>query len=411
LLGIIVLTGDSLREWLVSTVLRAAALKGGTANVLTAPLSFPRAMVSQVHHSREIKLNLLFALVTSTLCVLSQRYGGRKDRWYAVRRIAYVAIPLALLFPYYYSRARTGDPIESLATLAVPLCFALSLWVLIRGCFFVAGQQDGWSPLELLLLIPSLQLIGGAMTSGKSVLEAYPPVAFALLLLPLSLPMLLRAKWQKTGYLALAAFIAVSAAINKNAEPYHWHHFEDRALFQGRQWYRHPLYGPMYIESDQLKFMQSVCSTIGQDGRPESLLSITNPYPNYFCGVPPWHDYVQTWYDTTSRQTMDSLLRDLQVEPPQWIIYQRALDSIKAHEKVFLNGQPLPHRALDQLIMRRLMSNQWTVVQRRCFEGADWILIRSDPPSSQEQHATPDLASDRTKACDNSKLPIQGSRL
>jgi hypothetical protein len=211
------------------------------------------------------------------------------------------------------------------------------------------------------------------------VLEVYPQAAFVFLLLPVCYPEWLQGKLRQTISLSLAGIIAVSAAIAKTRHPYHWHHFVDHALFQDRQWYRHPLYGPMYIERGQLRLMQAMCTEIGQDGPPTELLSITNPYPNYFCNVVPWHGYVQTWYDTASRQTIDALVGELQAAPPKWIVYQRALDSMDAHETVFTGGQPLPHRALDRLIMDRVATREWAVFGRQDFEGADWIVIRTHP--------------------------------
>ena len=58
-----------------------------------------------------------------------------------------------------------------------------------------------------------------------------------------------------------------------------------------------------------------------------------------------------------------------------------------AHETVFNGGRPLPHRALDRLIMDRIAQGQWAVVGQQDFEGADWILIRTrnlNVPSKRE---------------------------
>src|SRR5206468_11974341 len=114
-----------------------------------------------------------------------------------------------------------------------------------------------------------------------------------------------------------------------------------------------------------------------RDGPANELLAVTNPYANYFCEVVPWDGYVQTWYDTTSPQTIQRLIGELQSTPPKWIFYQRSLDTILAHEKVFTNGQRLPHRRLDWLIMEQIIEGTWVVVRREVIEGSDWILIRT----------------------------------
>jgi hypothetical protein len=125
--------------------------------------------------------------------------------------------------------------------------------------------------------------------------------------------------------------------------------------------------------------MQSMCAAIDSQGPPTELLSITNPYANYFCGVAPWHGYVQTWYDTTSKQTIDQLVAELKTSPPKWIIYQRNLFVMGTHETFFANGQPLPHRVLDKLIVDRIAQGQWKVVRYEAFRRAPWFVIQTRP--------------------------------
>ncbi len=257
-------------------------------------------------------------------------------------------------------------------------CIAVGALVLGRLLLSIFSPKiKDWNPLELLLLIPFMQLGAGVMTSGQTVLEAYPAIAMLLLLVPLFLPAPRYATWEKAAYVTLAALIAISTFFYKAGFPYGWHHFHQRVFFANREWYRHPVYGPMYIERDQLQFVQSICADLRKDGPPKELLSVTNPYANYFCDVPPWHGYVQTWYDTTSQQTINTLIGELQSAPPQWIVYQRDLDTMQGHELFFTGGRPLPHRALDWLIMDRIIEGKWVVVRREVFQEADWILIRT----------------------------------
>jgi hypothetical protein len=293
------------------------------------------------------------------------------------------ALCIGLILPNFHQvqhLAHVSNLQELLGQVGVLACVAFGALVLVRMvlALFTAKIKD-WNPLELLLVIPFLQLWAGALTSGRTVLEAYPAIAMLLLLLPLFLPAPRQATWQKAAYVTVATFIALSFFIYKTAHPYEWHHFRDRAFFVDREWYRHPVYGPMYIERNQLQFIQSICADMKKEGPPKELLSVTNPYANYFCDVTPWHGYVQTWYDTTSLQTINTLIGELQSGPPQWIVYQRSLDSMHAHEVVFTGGQRLPHRALDWLIMDRIIEGKWVVVRREVFQEADWILIRTHP--------------------------------
>ena len=177
----------------------------------------------------------------------------------------------------------------------------------------------------------------------------------------------------------LALVIVCSGVAAKSVHPYSWHHFSDGALFVDRVWYRHPLYGEMYVEREQLHLVQKICSTMNEEGRPSGLLEITNPYANWFCDVPPWHGYVQTWYDTISRETVDRLTAEVRSHPPQWIVYQRALDTMEMHEIIYNHAQPLPHRELDGLMMERIAEGRWTVAYGQRFQDADWMLIRTAP--------------------------------
>jgi hypothetical protein len=136
----------------------------------------------------------------------------------------------------------------------------------------------------------------------------------------------------------------------------------------------------MLIEKSHLEFIAPVCQAIsaGSAGN-RNLLSLPFPYANYFCSVPPWHGYVQTFFDTSSRQTIDALMGDLEREPPQWIFYQRQLEVLHSHELALNAGNPLPQRALDTLITARVQSGEWKVVlaEHPADTSSNWYLIRT----------------------------------
>jgi hypothetical protein len=377
-LGVVLLTGDSIHDWVVNSILRAAAIKGGTGHVLYAPFTFPIPIVLKILRTRRLICYLIFIGLLAFWGSSMWRFDRKRG---VLKWVAYGALGIGLMLPNLPSVkriVRLEHSLEFLADVGVLVCIAVGALVLMRLMLAVfSAKIKDWNPLELLLVIPFVQLWAGAMTSGQNVLETYPAIAVLLLLLPLFLPIPRRATWQKAAYVTVAAVIAISAFIYKTGYPYGWQHFHDGAFFVDREWYRHPVYGPMYVERDQLQFIQSICADMKKDGPPKELLSVTNPYANYFCDVVPWHGYVQTWYDTTSTQTINTLIGELQSKPPQWIVYQRGLDTMQAHELVFKGGQRLPHRALDWLIMDRIIEGKWVVVRREVFQEADWILIRT----------------------------------
>ena len=93
---------------------------------------------------------------------------------------------------------------------------------------------------------------------------------------------------------------------------------------------------------------------------------------------------MQTFFDTSSKETIQGLMEELQSAPPKWIVYQRQLNNLKLHEQIFNQGRPLPHRYLDQLIEEKIASGEWKPVYTspygsRGFFTDEWILLRTRP--------------------------------
>jgi hypothetical protein len=162
-------------------------------------------------------------------------------------------------------------------------------------------------------------------------------------------------------------------------------------MFVNRQWYQHPVYGPMYIDGNLLRFIEPVCQQIGKENSRPELLSIPFSYPNYFCNIPPWHGYVQTFFDTSTRSTILHLINEIDTAPPQWIVYQRQMKILGGAESFYSHGQPLAHRYLDEMIMRKIATGEWQLVGKSNYlvadmiddknyqEGDGWLIIRTRP--------------------------------
>jgi hypothetical protein len=158
--------------------------------------------------------------------------------------------------------------------------------------------------------------------------------------------------------------MGLSPLTMKIHSPYDWLTFQSSPMFENRQWFRHPVYGPIYIEKDQLSFILPICREIREGNLKPELLSMPFSNPNYFCDVPPWHGYVQTFYDTVTRSTIEHLMTELDTAPPQWIVYQKQGEYMRQVEIAFYLGQPLPHRELDNLIIHKIATGQWHVVEK-----------------------------------------------
>jgi hypothetical protein len=182
--------------------------------------------------------------------------------------------------------------------------------------------------------------------------------------------------------------MGVTAVTTKVKVPFAWQTYVYPPMFEDRAWYRHPVYGPMYMERDQLQFILPICKEIGQGNSKPEMLSLPYPYPNYFCDIPPWHGYVQTFFDTSTRSTINHLMSELDTAPPQWIVYQRQLKILVLHERIYNHGQRLAQRDLDEMIMRKIATGQWRVVDKSNYllidkgiyqEGDGWLIIRTRP--------------------------------
>ena len=157
-------------------------------------------------------------------------------------------------------------------------------------------------------------------------------------------------------------------------------------MFAARTWYSHPDYGPMIIDKDLLQMIQPVCKKIRDRGSDHELLSLPYPGANYFCAIPPWHGYVQTFFDTASKQTIERLMGELNSSAPKWILYQRQLTTLRLHEVVYNQGNPLQQRYLDQLIEQKIGEGEWRVVYTSNLGSSrqwgqlwdnDWMLIQT----------------------------------
>jgi hypothetical protein len=144
----------------------------------------------------------------------------------------------------------------------------------------------------------------------------------------------------------------------------------------------------MIIERNMLAFIEPVCKTMGHGGPDAGFLSLPYSYANYFCAFPPWHNHVQTWYDTAGEATVEDLIKELHA-PPKWILYQSQPETLRIHEDVFNSGAPIPYRYLDQMMQQKIDDGSWKVVYKSSYGGTkewtdawlsqEWFLLQTRP--------------------------------
>jgi hypothetical protein len=378
------LSGDSFHDYAMYSIFKAAGSKGGASNVLLYPLELPWNAITSLKTHWYAALDI-YAFGASAICVVLLRLSFVTRRFHRLTQI--VLVMLIVLLPlrihHLYRGFFDSDLTIALSAIAVPVAYLLGGFVVAR-CFIghlIPGAP--WNRREVLLLIPLGQLVAGSMSSGGKHIGLYQPLAVLMLLLPFASPLPVRIRPVRSFLLVLIALIGSSCVVAKVRVPFFWHSYREKPMFLGREWYRHPVYGPMIIDKDLLVVFTEICSHTGTGPHVE-LLSLPYPYANYFCDVPPWHEYVQTFFDTSSKETIFDLMQQLQQAPPEWVLYQRQLDNLVLHETTYNHGKPLPHRYLDQMIEQKTQDGEWKVVSTSNYEETsgwrnEWILIRTRP--------------------------------
>jgi hypothetical protein len=384
---IVKLTGDSFSEYVSNSIISAAGAKGGTHNILEAPFLIFRSAF-EMRHGR--KWLFLWVIAMVGVGALVQRYWKIGIGYIVLVQLGVAGIAYTFSSHYHREQLLSGTFVTFISLLLLDVNYLLLPLIAIRYLQAKIGDKGReWDRLEILILIPLAELASvSASTGGQALTIFLSPIAMLLLLVPVIQPFRSRASWAKASLITIMALMGFCTIMEKIHDPYSWILFRSSPMFVNRQWYQHPVYGPMYIDRDLLHFIQPVCQDIGNGTPKPELLSMPFSYPNYFCDTPPWHGYVQTFFDTSTRSTITHLMSELNTAPPKWIVYQRQMKVMTEHEESFHQGQPLAHRDLDNMIMQKISTGQWQVVRKSNYlfvdtndyqEGDGWWIIRTRP--------------------------------
>jgi len=334
-------TGDTLHAYLDNSIFKAAGSKGGTAGVLSNPIRLPWNTLLALN-SRQVDGPILYclgiALAWTFLILPSARTRFAKEKAKAAIGLILILLPLH----HFAGVLQDFRFIWDVSTITVFIIYGFGFIAFIRYLrwAFTDKRASTWNRREILLLVPLGQLMSSSMSSGGFHYMIYGPPAVLMLLTPIASPVPVKSPSSKSIFMAVVTVMLCYALVYKIRVPYSWHSYEAELMFTDRQWYRHPLYGPMIIQTDTLNFIEPVCKQVGMNNTDQELLSMPYGYANYFCGIPPWHDYIQTQFDTVSQQTMEKLLQELSADPPKWILYERQLHNLRIHEEVYNQGRP-----------------------------------------------------------------------
>jgi hypothetical protein len=367
---ILAMTGDSIATYLRQSVFEAATIKGTPWDLLWRPILLlhkAAGTVTGLFNWMTIVIVLGFALSLQSLFNEPPTQAAALG-W---RRVLALAVLIATMSALY-SPIDEGRIISIVGGMVVLVVYARVLILLEAASLCpasVASKPNAVAPY--LLLIPFGYYVAGSMSSGGSHLSLTVPMA-------MSIPILLKSvrmtrKWKFVA-LTVLGLTGISALLLKASNPANWHGFRSPPLLMERTLADHPLHGPMVIEEKLRALGDDTCAAIGP-GNP-SLLSLPFPYFNYYCGIAPWKGYVQTFFDTSSRRTIDALIADLESGPPDFVMFQEQELNLRNHEVMYNNGHPIPHRGLHEFIKRKIAEGAWTVLRESKYgNNYTWFLI------------------------------------
>ncbi len=376
-------TGDSLRDYVAYSILKAGSAKGGSGRVLMGPVTALGDTWARVRVGGKKELLVVGVVVLAGYLV--ERFWKKDARWVVAAEIAFAfLLGYARRSPGIWSQMIQGSLIGVLSTVVQPATYVICVWVLWRA-WRAHSRGETWDVREVLVFVPAATLLSAAFSEVDGTHNSTATLAYMMLLTPVLVG--LRAggrRWVSASFVAVATLAGVCGMLVKIQQPYSWGASVNRPIYAARVWYRHPLYGPMYLDPDLLAFTEPLCPVLkppaGERVEQQELLSIPFPYTNYFCGIPPWRWYVQTWYDTVTPATVTTLMQQLEAAPPRWILYQRQPETLRVHEQEYNQGRPIAHRALDELMMGKIGAGEWKVVRKTHYLAGDaWYLIQTRP--------------------------------
>jgi len=376
---------DTWTAWWHHAVAGGASAKGGVRHLVKGVLLLPVRAAQSLVTSRFTTL-IYQILATLTVVTLLARLAKRHLAW----RVLFI---LACWFSVgvlpFLIREDPFIPLSAfgvvIATLAVMVLLALG------GCHLLHPIVR---PEVFMLLIPIGLWVSGAMSSGGWFYGLYFPFALFLLMSAIvGLPFFI-ASLEALLY-GMLAILAACGLHYRYEIPCAWHAYRAAPLFQERVVIQHPVHGYMYLERSLMSHQDFLWQRINGD-LVDDLLSIPWPFANYYLNRPPWKNHIQTFFDTSSAENVQALVKDLELAPPSWILFHHQPGNLVRHEATFNDGHPLPHRLLEAFILNQIRNDLWSIDWSSTDDRlGQWLLIRTSGRGSRVSGTSPALSSNR----------------
>lgn len=363
--------GVSFAEWSNMTIFAAAKIKGGDAGLFVSLYKILNNSIQFIYKGWS-SIASLYMLASVVLL-----FGLERTTPASYRNT--FAVLVSIFFIYIYQVSHAANVVYA----AIPYAFVFSALVLL--CLFGKWLFSGFDASQiirgnvLLLLLPFLLFLSGSVSSAGSFGDSYYQLALMLLLL-VAVDFKVISRNLRSDVLVIFIFVFYSIiALNsfwyRVTNPYSWHAYHAPQFGPAYEYSLDEKGGARFIPKELTALVEPVCEMIGSD---RTLLSVPFSYANYHCGLKPWGGYVQTFFDTSSREVIDELIEAINSSPPDYIFYQRQVANLSAHEAIFNSGKELPHRNLDRLIMKNITLKKWKVVYSSgLYPPSEWLLIKT----------------------------------
>ncbi|MEO6359640.1 MAG: hypothetical protein ABIO43_03575 [Sphingomicrobium sp.] len=370
--AILTAVGESPATWFQQTLAEAASAKGG-ASLWTYPAlalwnacRYLAGAQIQGHH-----VPLLLFCIATHLVVFLRRNLPRALQW------AVVVAAGVSLFQLITSLYR--DPAIPLTASALLWCTVYFVTSFIRARLWPAVVEG--TKLEgshVLTAYPLLLFAMGSLSTGGYIYGLYFALTLTIYVVALffrEAPSSNTRQRLRVLFYIVMLLTALNAFEYRRRNSFSWLDYRSGPLFQNYVFVEGSGRGPHMLPKEVDGLIRPICKHVG-DGK--TLLSLPYSFPNYYCKLPLWHGVVQTFFDTSTRSQIDRIKDGLLQDPPDFILYQRQLAVMQMHERIYNHGRPLPHRKLDQLIMEKVRSGEWKIIQvSTAFSPSQWFLIKT----------------------------------
>jgi len=250
------------------------------------------------------------------------------------KRDALGALLILAPLPYFYRSLLNPDLLLAMSTLGVFAIYGLGVFAFLRYLRWeISGRTWEWDSREILMITPLGQMVSTAASSGGVHWGVYEPWAMLIVILPIASPVRLKSEKMRATLVGVGAILLVCSA----NLPVH------RAVRVAQHAAADDVRGPPVVpasgiwadgDRDQPVAVHRAHLRSGEAGRRSHGISVAAILLRKLL----------LRYSAMARERADILrhldrgddLRadgELQQAPPKWILYERQLDSLAAHER------------------------------------------------------------------------------